>query len=106
MFKIKNKAHGLIEIKGKGIDVVFLRVPTDREYPETKEEFKKVMLSSYYNIANEIRYMAGCVYFTKAPNLRPKTKSWWFKKVFFLVEPLNEIIAAFGIKPDKNHIEV
>jgi hypothetical protein len=107
MFKI-DKAQASIDIKAKKKRASMFSIPTDRKYPETKEEFKKAMILCTQNISEEIRYMAGCIHFTSAPDLKPKSKSWWFEKLFAIAAtdgPLNEIIAALGIKADDNKLE-
>jgi hypothetical protein len=98
------KFHGLIDIKWKGKGISMFPIPTDRKYPETKEEFKRAMVASIEKISEEARYMIGCVFFAKAPILKPKSKAWWFEKLFHFSapsSPMNDIALSLGVRQDQ-----
>jgi|WetSurMetagenome_2_1015567.scaffolds.fasta_scaffold1239892_1 hypothetical protein len=88
-YKIKDQTVGMVPI------------PTDRKYPQSKKEFKTAMIASARKIQEELRYMAGCIYFTKAPELKPKTKSWWYEQLTLILGPQMGMYTALGIHPDQ-----
>jgi len=79
-------------------------IPTDCEYPETKEEGVQELISSTQVIISELLYMIGCISFLKAPFLRPNSKGKWFDALLKLVDDMDEIQKMLPKQPSQKPI--